>query len=456
MTGVSIVIPTLGRPSLTTLLTALTPAPAATGPAATPATVHAGTPGSIADTADGSGVHAGAAADGDSAARAGAGMLVGAARTALPGRTPPAELTGLAGRSALPGRAPAPDRTGLVTDRTGPAADRTGPAADRTGPAADRTGPAAEGSGLATHAGRTRMPVEIVIVDDRADRGAPLPVPAGVTVTVLPGRAAGPAAARNVGWRAARHEWVAFLDDDVIPEPGWLDALVDDLAGAPDEVGGVQGGLRVPLPDDRRPTDWERGTAALADGRWITADMAYRRRVLDLVGGFDERLPRAFREDAELAYRVRDAGWDLIRGARIVTHPVREEDRWVSVRRQRGNADDALLRRLYGRDWRYLLEIPPGRRARHAGVTAAGAVALLALAARRPRVAAVAGAAWAAGTAEFAAARIAPGPRTAREITTMAVTSAVIPPAAVTWWLRGWTRWRGARPLARRPLEPTR
>lgn len=304
--------------------------------------------------------------------------------------------------------------------------------------------------------GAGAVPVEILIVDDRPDRPTALPLPAGVEVTVLAGRAAGPAAARNVGWRAARHEWVAFLDDDVVPEPGWPAALADDLRAAPDDVGGVQGRLRVPppLPAGRRPTDWERGTAALADGRWITADMAYRRRVLDRVGGFDERLPRAFREDAELAYRVRAAGWSLSRGTRTVTHPVRDEGPWVSVRQQRGNADDALLRRLYGRDWRILLEIPPGRRARHAALTAAGTVALTALLARRPVTAAVAGTVWAAGTAEFALARILPGPRTAREVATMALTSAVIPPVAIACWLRGRARWRGARPLTDWPGVP--
>ncbi|MEU4428064.1 transferase, partial [Actinoplanes sp. NPDC024001] len=58
-----------------------------------------------------------------------------------------------------------------------------------------------------------------------------------------------------------------------------------------------------------------------------------------------------------------------------------------------------------------------------------------------------AAAAWAAGTAEFAAARIVPGPRDPREVTTMLVTSVAIPPAAVTHWLRGWLHWRSARPM---------
>jgi hypothetical protein len=299
---------------------------------------------------------------------------------------------------------------------------------------------------------------EILVVDDRPEKSPPLPVPAHVKV--LTGAARGPAAARNVGWQAAGHEWVAFLDDDVRPDPGWLDRLRDDLAGAPDDVGGVQGRVRVPRPDGRRPTDWERVTAGLADGEWITADMAYRRAALVAAGGFDERLPRAFREDTELAFRVRRAGWTLHRGARQVTHPVRAEGPWVSVRAQRGNADDALLRRLYGRRWRAELGVPGGRRHRHAAITAAGVVAagggVAALVTHRRgwvAAAALAGLAWAAGTAEFAAGRIRPGPRDRREVVVMLATSVAIPPSAVAHWLRGWHRWRGAIPLAPRPVD---
>jgi glycosyltransferase involved in cell wall biosynthesis len=286
-------------------------------------------------------------------------------------------------------------------------------------------------------------PVELLVVDDRPDPRDALDVDA----KVLTGRAAGPAAARNIGWRAAGTEWVVFLDDDVLPDADWTTRLIADLDSAPAHVGGVQGNLRVPLPAGRAATDWERVTAALADGAWITADMAYRRPALEAAGGFDERLPRAFREDAELACRVRRAGWELRRGDRTVTHPVRPESRWVSLRTQRGNADDALLRRMYGRRWRTTLDIPPGRRTRHMTVTAGGVLALAAAAAGRRTAAAVLGAAWLAGTAEFAAARIVPGPKDRHEVSTMLVTSALIPPLATGHWLRGWIRGRGRRPL---------
>ncbi|HEX8628339.1 MAG TPA: glycosyltransferase [Catenuloplanes sp.] len=299
------------------------------------------------------------------------------------------------------------------------------------------------------------VPVEVLLVDDRPDHRAELAVPPGLPVKVLTGGAAGPAAARNTGWRAARHEWVAFLDDDVVPDPDWLRRLTADLT-VPRHVGGSQGRVRVPLPAGRRPTDWERSTAGLADAQWITADMAYRRAALADAGGFDERFPRAYREDAELAYRVRRAGWRLVRGARAITHPVRPEGPWISVRTQRGNADDALLRRLYGPGWRTVLDIPPGRRPWHVATTATGAAAVFCAATstrRRDRparraAAVVAGAGWVILTTRFIAARVKPGPRTTRELTTMAVTSVLIPPVASVHWLRGWWRARGARPLA--------
>ncbi|MER7721132.1 glycosyltransferase [Streptomyces flaveolus] len=297
-------------------------------------------------------------------------------------------------------------------------------------------------------------PDEIVLVDDRpAPDADPAALDHALSVlgdlrertVVLRSGGRGPAAARNTGIRAVTSPWTAFLDDDVQVGPHWCDQLVQDLAEAAPDTGAVQGVIAVPLPGERRPTDWERGTAGLARARWITADMAYRTDVLKQVRGFDERFPRAFREDADLALRVLDAGWRIQRGRRTTRHPVRPASRWVSLKQQRGNADDALMRRLHGPDWWSKAVAPRGRIRRHAAITAAGAAALALAAAGRPRAAALAGLGWAAGTAEFAWARIAPGPRTRNEVTTMLVTSALIPPAATWHRLTGLWRHRGAR-----------
>ncbi|MFP5376467.1 MAG: glycosyltransferase family 2 protein, partial [Acidimicrobiia bacterium] len=234
--------------------------------------------------------------------------------------------------------------------------------------------------------GRGPAPERVIVVDDRRHPTSPLPVgdagPAGVVV--VPGRGRGPAAARNAGWRAGTAEWAAFLDDDVVPPPDWRARLAADLAGQPPGVGASQGRLEVPLPAGRRPTDWERNVAGLEAARWATADMAYRRAALAAVGGFDERFPRAFREDADLAVRVAAAGWRLVVGDRRCVHPVRPADRWVSVRLQAGNADDVLMRALHGRRWREAAGVPPGRRRRHLAVTASAAAGLAGALARRP------------------------------------------------------------------------
>ncbi|MYR44648.1 glycosyltransferase, partial [Streptomyces sp. SID5910] len=203
-------------------------------------------------------------------------------------------------------------------------------------------------------------PDEIVLVDDRpAPDADPAALEHALSVlgelrertVVLRSGGRGPAAARNTGIRAVTSPWTAFLDDDVQVGPHWCDQLIQDLAEAAPDTGAVQGVIAVPLPGERRPTDWERGTAGLARARWITADMAYRTDVLKEVRGFDERFPRAFREDADLALRVLGAGWRIQRGRRTTRHPVRDASRWVSLRQQRGNADDALMRRLHGPDW---------------------------------------------------------------------------------------------------------
>ncbi|MEA2241039.1 MAG: hypothetical protein QOD24_595 [Solirubrobacteraceae bacterium] len=287
---------------------------------------------------------------------------------------------------------------------------------------------------------RGPQPRRVIVVDDRDAAASPLPVPIGVDVVPGPGR--GPAAARNAGWRAAGASWVAFLDDDVVVPPDWLELLAADLAAAGPDVAGSQGRIRVPLPEHRKPTDWERNVSGLEHARWATADMAYRRSALERAGGFDERFPRAYREDADIGLRLTAAGWRIVAGSRTVLHPVGPADAWVSLRKQWGNADDVLMRELHGRHWRQRAGAPHGRLRMHLATAAVGTLAVVSLAARARRIQRLAGAAWLAATADFAWRRIAPGPRGSREVATMAVTSALIPFAATAAWAHGQLRKR--------------
>ncbi|MFJ4465887.1 glycosyltransferase family 2 protein [Streptomyces sp. NPDC089424] len=296
-------------------------------------------------------------------------------------------------------------------------------------------------------------PREIVLVDDRPD---PDPValehPMHVLgdlrdrTTVLYGGGLGPAAARNTGLRAVASPWVAFLDEDAQVGPYWCEQITRDLAAASPDTAGVQGVIAVPLPARHRPTDGERETVARARARWGTVDMAYRTEALKQARGFDERFLRAHREDVDLALRLLDSGWGIRQGRRTTRHPVPPAGRWASLAAQRGQADDALMLRLHGAGWWYKAAARRGRIRSHLAVTAAGATACVLAAARWRTAAAVAAAFWAAGTAEYAWARIAPGPRTRDEVTTLLATSVLIPPAATWYWLGGLWRHRGVRP----------
>jgi histidinol-phosphate phosphatase family protein len=306
---------------------------------------------------------------------------------------------------------------------------------------------------LVSTIGGAAHPPAIVVVDDRRRPEPRLALPAVEgPVRLLHSGGRGPAAARNVGWVATDTAWVAFLDDDVAVDTDWLPALLDDLSTLPATVGASSARLVVPGPVGRRPTDEERRTTALADARWITADMAYRREALLATGGFDERFPRAYREDSDLALRTVRAGFRIVSGRRVTVHPLRSRGGWrSSITAQAGNADNALLRAKFGRRWRREIGGGSGRTGRHLLAVAGLVAALTGLVLRRPAVAAAGATAWAAVTAEFAARRIAPGPRTPAEIATMIVTSAAIPPVALAWRLRGELRWTLAAHRRRPP-----
>ena len=128
----------------------------------------------------------------------------------------------------------------------------------------------------------------------------------------------GPAAARNRGLAAAATPLVAFLDSDVVPEPGWLDEL---LAAFADPAVGLAAPRIVALPPI---TGWLGRYEAVRSSLDLGPDPALvvpRSRVAyvpsaalvvrrEAVGsGFDERMHVA--EDVDLVLRLHAAGWRL-------------------------------------------------------------------------------------------------------------------------------------------------
>jgi glycosyltransferase involved in cell wall biosynthesis len=126
----------------------------------------------------------------------------------------------------------------------------------------------------------------------------------------------GPATARNLGWRRARADLVAFIDDDCVPEPGWLTGLLG-AARQPRDGGGwelVQGAT-LPFPEQaagRGP--FARFVWVDQDyGRYETCNIAYSRELLVRLGGFDESFGTVggspvWGEDTDLGWRAREAG----------------------------------------------------------------------------------------------------------------------------------------------------
>lgn len=118
--------------------------------------------------------------------------------------------------------------------------------------------------------------------------------------------------ARNLGLREVRTEWVAFLDSDVVPAPGWLAALLDAACAAPDrfvvgsldyEVSGGYWGLCLWTIEFSGVHTYLPEGEVQGGG---SGNMLIRTEEARRAGAFDEAF--AAGEDSLLAARLRDAG----------------------------------------------------------------------------------------------------------------------------------------------------
>ncbi|QNJ96585.1 mycofactocin biosynthesis glycosyltransferase MftF (plasmid) [Mycolicibacterium fluoranthenivorans] len=187
----------------------------------------------------------------------------------------------------------------------------------------------------------TLADLPVVIVDDGsahmidpADLGNP-----GADVKVIRHRRSrGPAAARNTGLAACHTEYVAFLDSDVVPRPGWLEAVLRHfsdpgvaLAAPRIEALSGAGGAVARYEAIRSSLDLgirESPVIPYGPVSYVpAAAIVGRRAVLVELGGFDEALKSG--EDVDLCWRLVD------RGARLRYDPsaVVAHDHRVSLRK---------------------------------------------------------------------------------------------------------------------------
>jgi mycofactocin system glycosyltransferase len=130
-------------------------------------------------------------------------------------------------------------------------------------------------------------------------------------------RSRGPAAARNAGLAACDTDFVAFLDSDVVPRRGWLEALLGHFC---DPAVALAAPRIVALhPSDSVVARYEAVRSSLDLGlreapvvpfgtvSYVpSAAIICRRSALIEVGGFDETLTSG--EDVDLCWRLNEAG----------------------------------------------------------------------------------------------------------------------------------------------------
>lgn len=170
-------------------------------------------------------------------------------------------------------------------------------------------------------------PCEVLFIDDGSTDGSDAilrELAQRPQVRVLQGGGRGAAAALNLGLAHAQHPVLCQVDQDVLLEPGWMQALVGELQRSP-EAAAAQGWYVTP----RDGSLWARVMGLDLEERYhrltsphldhvCSGNTAYRRAALEAIGGFDARMGYGY--DNDVSYRLARAGWKLafVRGARSV------------------------------------------------------------------------------------------------------------------------------------------
>lgn len=161
---------------------------------------------------------------------------------------------------------------------------------------------------------------EVIVVNDGSTDGTAVLLNAMVTswtgLRCVTQDRSGPAAARNTGIRMARGSVVAFIDDDCVARPDWLQTIETFCAtkGCAAIAGRILAHSSSTFVGTYCGDAGLLETPRILDGQpsyFVAANAAFKKAVLEEIGGFDEEFVRPGGEEVELCHRLYQRGYAI-------------------------------------------------------------------------------------------------------------------------------------------------